>query len=293
MTPASDRENQNGNHPSTTGEVKMKRLPALVVLALIAAACGLEAGDTTNPTPPVLSTVPATTTTVAPTTTTSVPADQTPPNITVWGGLVRFSPVGVVTISGTLDEPGTVSIPGAAITVDGMDWSADFEREPGVHEVTISAEDAAGNLAEAVMRLTVDPDLEVVFAYVTAFDGVDVTADYAVFLSGEEAHVAAREDGVIGADETVPNDFYIRNDNPLLRTLAVAEGAPVLLQTCFVDGPCVRETAVSLAQWAELLAGGFPTDLPEGWQSYGGGALPYWLTLQDGVVVQIGEQYLP
>jgi hypothetical protein len=233
------------------------------------------------------------------TTTTVPPSDTTPPVITVWGGLTVYSVDGVVSLSGTLDKPGTLSVPGAAIAehTDAenteFDWTADFEREPGAHAVTITAEDLAGNRSEAVVQLTVDPDLEVVFAYVTGFDGSTITADYATFLTGEEATAAAREDGEIGADETVPNDYYIRNENPNLRQLPVAEEAPVVLQTCFVDGPCVRQTAVTLEQWASLLADQSADGLPEDWQWYGGGLLPYWLTLRDGTVVYVSEQYLP
>lgn len=272
----------------------MRRIPALLAIALFAAACGNgSTGDTTPST--TTTTVTTTTTTTVPDTTTSTrPADTTPPTITVWGSLRMYSTDGVINLSGTLDEPGTVSIPGAAISAGTEnDWTADFEREPGTHTVTITAEDLAGNRSELVLELTVDPDLEVVFAYVTAFDGSTMTADYATFLSGDEATAAAREDGVIGADETVPNDFYIRNENPMLRELPVAGGVAVVLQTCFTEGPCVRPAPVTLEQWADLLVEGSADGLPQGWQWYGAGGLPYWLTLQDGVVVQISEQYLP
>ena len=270
----------------------MRRTSAVIVFALAAVSCGGGgASDNTSS-----STTSATVTTTAPQSTTSTvePSDTTPPIITVWGSLVVYSVDGVVSLSGTLDEPGRVSIPGAAISEETeFDWTADFERESGVHQVMVTAEDRAGNRSEVVVELTVDPDLELVFAYVTGFDGSTVTADYATFLTGEEASAAAREDGVIGVDETVPNDFYIRNDNPTLRELPVSEKAPVVLQTCFVDGPCVRQTAVTLEQWAGLLAEQAPGGLPGGWQWYGGGALPYWLTLQDGAVVHVTEQYLP
>lgn len=274
----------------------MRRTSAAIVLALAAVSCGGgDASDNTSSTTTsatVTTTTP--TTTAQSTTTTAEPPDTTPPIITVWGSLVIYSVDGVVSLSGTLDEPGTVSIPGAAITEEiEFDWTADFEREPGFHQVMVTAVDRAGNLSEVAVQLTVDPDLEAVFAYVTAFDGSTLTADYATFLTGEEATAAAREDGVIGVDETVPNDFYIRNDNPTLRELPVSGKTPVVLQTCFIDGPCVRQTAVTLEQWAQLLVERAPGGLSEGWQWYGGGALPYWLTLQDGTVVHVAEQYLP
>ena len=53
------------------------------------------------------------------------------------------------------------------------------------------------------------------------FDKVD-------FRTGQEAVEAAREAGVIGPDEdAVPNDYFTRNDNPLIRDLAVQPDAPV------------------------------------------------------------------
>ena len=273
----------------------MRRTSALIVLALAAASCGGGGASDNTSSTTTSATVTTTTTTPGQSTTTTVePSDTTPPIITVWGSLVVYSVDGVVSLSGTLDEPGRVSIQGAAISEETeFDWTADFEREPGVHQVMVTAEDRAGNRSEVAVQLTVDPDLDVVFGYVTAFDGSTLTADYATFLTGEEATAAAREDGVIGADETVPNDFYIRNDNPTLRELPVSEKTPVVLQTCFVDGPCVRQTSVTLEQWAGLLAEQAPGGLPQGWQWYGGGALPYWLTLMDGTVVHIAEQYLP
>lgn len=135
------------------------------------------------------------------------------------------------------------------------------------------------------------------FAYVTAIEASDgavlVTADYAQFLTGEMANEAAREAGEIGEDETVPNDYYILNENPRLRELTVAPDAVVLLQACMVDGDCVTQIAVSIDQWVALHAGEFPEGLPDGFQWYGRGTLPYWLILDGETVIGIEEQYLP
>lgn len=274
----------------------MRCVVALTVLSLTAAACGGAAGEATSltSTSTTVATTTTSTTTTSTTTTAAPPSDTTPPVITIWNGLDLYSVDGVVTLSGTLDEPGRVGIPGAAINEESeFDWTADFEREPGEHQITVTAEDRAGNRSEIVVRLTVDPSLELVFAYVNAFDGSTVTADYAIFLTGEEATAAAREDGVIGADETVPNDYYIRNENPMLRDLPIAEEISIVLQACFIDGPCVRQTPVTVEQWTGLLAGESVDGLPAGWQWYGTGSLPYWLTLRDGTVVHMSEQYLP
>ncbi|HZD22841.1 MAG TPA: hypothetical protein VE569_05490 [Acidimicrobiia bacterium] len=107
------------------------------------------------------------------------------------------------------------------------------------------------------------------------------------------AVAAAREDGYIGADEDLPGG-YIRNQNPRLRTLTITDDPVVVLIACYPDeGPCVTSESVDLETWYRL------TDNPEsavetlGWHRYGLGDLPYWLTLQDGVIVQVEEQYLP
>jgi hypothetical protein len=137
------------------------------------------------------------------------------------------------------------------------------------------------------------------FAYVvgveTSDDGsVVVTADYAQFLTGDEAIQAAIEDGFIVEGETVPNDYYIVNDNSQLRELALDPSAPIVLNACFVDGECVTQVRVTIEQWTGLLAGDIPDGLGEGFQWYGEGTLPYWLILEgETIVVGIEEQYLP
>jgi hypothetical protein len=45
--------------------------------------------------------------------------------------------------------------------------------------------------------------------------------------------------------------------------------------------------------WADLIADPEAGYDLVGWWWYGGGHLPYWFTLDDGVVVQVQEQYPP
>ena len=105
--------------------------------------------------------------------------------------------------------------------------------------------------------------------------------DLAYFLTGDEANQAAAEHG----DETpVPNDYYIVNDNPRLRTLALAPDVEIL----FIDwSRCCEPVPGELGPFArsfEKHAGDSP---------YQGDTVPYWLTMEDGVVVKIEQQYLP
>lgn len=136
------------------------------------------------------------------------------------------------------------------------------------------------------------------FAYVVAVETSDdgnvvVTADYAQFLTGDEAIQAAIEDGFIVEGEVVPNDYYIVNENPQLREMALDPDAPIVLNACFVDGECVTQVRVTIAQWVALLDGDAPDGLGDGFQWYGQAALPYWLILDGETIVGIEEQYLP
>jgi hypothetical protein len=117
-------------------------------------------------------------------------------------------------------------------------------------------------------------------------DGLAVEFDLAYFLTGEEANAAAEERG----DEVpVPNDYYIVNDNPKLRTLGVAPNLEIVL---YDWERCCDETIVgSLEGLAEAINGGEPVTVDG--HLYQGPLSPYWLTVEDGAVTRIEEQYLP
>lgn len=124
------------------------------------------------------------------------------------------------------------------------------------------------------------------FGYIESIDleivPGSVAFDLAYFLTGEEANQAAAEDGY---ETPVPNDYYISNDNPRLRTLVVA-----------------RDVAIRLVDWGHS-TGPFSADPGRFQESfaldeyplgpYKGKFVPYWLTIEDAVVVTIEEQYLP
>lgn len=108
--------------------------------------------------------------------------------------------------------------------------------------------------------------------------------DLAQWFTGEEANEAAREDGAIGPEETVPNDYYIRNVNTRLRTLPFEDD--VELAVIDWNNCCeLREGEL------EPFAAAFEGHQPAG--SYRGSFSPYWLTVAGGEVVKIEEQYLP
>ena len=137
------------------------------------------------------------------------------------------------------------------------------------------------------------------FAYIENVEVSDdgpllVTADYAQWLTGDDAIEAAGEAGDLDDNGDLPGgDFYIVNENPRLRELRLDSDALVTLNACFVEGECIAVVEVSVEQWLALLRGDVPADLGEGFQWYGQGLLPYWLTFDGETIVGVEEQYLP
>lgn len=112
----------------------------------------------------------------------------------------------------------------------------------------------------------------------------ELTFDLAYFLTGDAAAKAARQDGVIKMGEPLPNDYYIINDNPLLRTVPFA--------------PDVAVRVIDWKQCCDLVKGDFSAfvgavDSGSAKGSYHGVTSPYWITVKGGVIVKIEEQYLP
>ena len=117
-------------------------------------------------------------------------------------------------------------------------------------------------------------------ARITAVDaeGEQVTIDVVQFFFGDAATDAARADG--STDLPPPNDHWIRNANPELRTLPVAAHAAVTVNglSWLETGSATSNTTISLSKLA----------------SYGDvrGSL-FWVTTRDGAVTGIAEQFLP
>jgi hypothetical protein len=125
------------------------------------------------------------------------------------------------------------------------------------------------------------------FGFVEEVDasGGTLVLDLAYFLTGEAANEAAAERG----DEVpVPNDYYIVNDNPRLRTLTL--GDDVELSLLDWNNCCDERFDGDLATFAQAIAEGM---LEADGAVYNGTLSPYWLTIEGGEVVRIEEQYLP
>ena len=120
--------------------------------------------------------------------------------------------------------------------------------------------------------------------YLTDLDvaGRNVEFDLIQFLTGDEAISAYRQDHPGGFD-VPPNGYYIINDNPKLRRLPVADDVAV---TVLDWNARFQPKMVTFAELpAELAGRGVPgKDL---------GSDPCWLTVDDGTVTAIDEQFIP
>jgi hypothetical protein len=105
--------------------------------------------------------------------------------------------------------------------------------------------------------------------------------DLAVWFTDQEAIEAALEDGVPREDAGI-NGYYIRNESPRWRILSIAPDASVVLTTYPVADPA-HPVEVTLDRFAELFGSS------EGYLPLS----PYWLTIRNGVVVTIEEQFVP
>jgi outer membrane murein-binding lipoprotein Lpp len=106
--------------------------------------------------------------------------------------------------------------------------------------------------------------------------------DVVQWFTDEAANQAAAEDGALAPDQTqVENGYYIRNENPQWRILEIDPAATVAL-TVYPYGDPSAPRDVSLARFGEI----FGEDAPLA-------SLPYWITMRDGIVTGIEQQFIP
>jgi hypothetical protein len=143
---------------------------------------------------------------------------------------------------------------------------------------------------EAEPRLAGPPATIVQYGYVRtltrAGDGFRLRFDPAFWLSGETANRAAIEDGVIPPGDTVPNDYYIRNESGRTLAYAVPRSAHVTILTVPGTGP--RSTRIPVSELAAITKGGNP----RGRKLYGR-SLGYWARIKGDRVVRLDQQYQP
>ena len=197
-------------------------------------------------------------------------------------GVLIAAIVAAVAIAGT--------VAGIALTRDGRD-RADATGSTGSTGATGTTDPtgATGPTGTGPTGPTIPPRLEdgEHFGFIDKVSPAPETMvfDLAYFFTGDEANEVAASRG----DEVpVPNDYYIVNDNPKLRKLALAPDVEIVLidwNTC-----CDQTFLGDLDTFAEAMEGSF---VEIDGQIYGGSGSPYFVTVEDGVVVRIQEQFLP
>jgi hypothetical protein len=120
----------------------------------------------------------------------------------------------------------------------------------------------------------------------TAGPAATLAFDEAQFLTGTEAQKAAEEDGAVDPGEAVPNDYYVRNPDTTTRTLRIADDAEITAKRCDL---CRHGKPGELGAFLASFAKGHQTYA----DPYRGKYALYWLTIEDGQVVAIDEQYVP
>jgi hypothetical protein len=121
--------------------------------------------------------------------------------------------------------------------------------------------------------------------YVTAIDlpGRTVTFDLIQFLTGQAAQDAWAGDFPEDPDGP-PNDYYIVNENSRLRTLPVGSAAAT---TVIWLGDGADPEKISFDQLPDYFARHPDPRGDHLWYA------PFWLTVDDGQVIAIEEQYIP
>jgi len=114
---------------------------------------------------------------------------------------------------------------------------------------------------------TVDPDQH------------KITFDLIQFYWGEDATQEAAKDH---QESPPPNDYYIRNINPRLRTLPVRSDAAITTNTLTAGytGSATKDIRLPLWRLAIVLQANHNSP-------------PFWITVDHGQVVKIAEQYIP
>lgn len=113
------------------------------------------------------------------------------------------------------------------------------------------------------------------YGYIVDLDATTVEFDLACWFTGDAAIAAADEDG---AESPPPNDYYIRNENETVRPLTVGDSAQVeyLANNGDPDSATTEGYEDWYVEWeiSEFVPG-------------------YWITVEDGEVTSIVQQYVP
>lgn len=114
--------------------------------------------------------------------------------------------------------------------------------------------------------------------------------DYIQWLTGDAAEKALREDGQCpkSGECIVYDDYYIRNQNPLIRTYELSPDAKIVMQTYSAEqtGIVMNNEEITFDQFKNIFSSGSESDfhLKD---------VPYIVEISNQQIVKITEQYIP
>ncbi|MFC4101690.1 hypothetical protein [Paenibacillus xanthanilyticus] len=150
--------------------------------------------------------------------------------------------------------------------------------------VFISAAYAVGDNYQPVKQT---PETET--AYVTNLNGNHLTTDAIQWYEGQDADRIFLEREPDSGLDAAPDGYYIVNDDESIRTISVDPDAQVLMQIYDKTGnpedlDVAWNESISFKEFADALNKSDVLDLK---------SFPYHLTIENGVVTKIVQQYVP
>jgi hypothetical protein len=112
--------------------------------------------------------------------------------------------------------------------------------------------------------------------------------DYVQWLTGDAAEKSMREDGQCpkAGECIVYDDYYIRNQNPLIRTFEIAPDVKIVMQTYDAEktGIVMNNREISSNQFKNIFSSKEWSHLKD---------VPYIVEISNQQIVKITEQYIP
>ncbi len=125
------------------------------------------------------------------------------------------------------------------------------------------------------------------FGFVVDRSDIEIQFDLACWWSGERANEIARQRGA--AEVPVPNDYYITNDSEQVRTITISPGTAVAhLDYTEKNTSGDPYVVMTFGDWGGL-TDYLNCDFDSGYEPY----CLAWLFINNGVVTEMAEQYVP
>jgi hypothetical protein len=171
----------------------------------------------------------------------------------------------------------------AAALVAALVVAAHVPAAPAVEQAPVAA-DQPGFFAP--------PRVQVQYGHIRSLvrrgNRYELRFDPAFWLGGVTANRAAREDGAIGPGETVPNDYYIRDESRRPLTYLVPGSVQA---TVLVNGARgIRSLRVGVPELAAIVRGRNPRNRR---LFDRGNDLGYWIRVATDTVRSLDQQYQP